>query len=59
MRALHSVPGILSLAPRSGDAQETGKGMQLVRCFASQHNAPGSTFPHLGSQLAAPEKKLV
>lgn len=47
------VPGVLSPAPRSGDAREAGEGAQLVRRRASRHHAPAAAAPRRGPWLAA------
>ena len=50
-------PCVLSPAPQSGDAQEAGKGAQLVRLRASWHHACVAAAPHHGPHLAAARNK--
>lgn len=52
-KAPRGVPGVLSPAPRSGDAREAGEGAQLVRRRASRHHAPAAAAPRRGPRLAA------
>lgn len=51
--APRGVPGVLSPAPRSGDAREAGEGAQLVRRRASRHHALAAAAPRRGPRLAA------
>lgn len=51
--APRGVPGVLSPAPRSGDARVAGEGAQLVRRRATRHHAPAAAAPRGGPRLAA------